>query len=76
MLTQLMQMLQLHRRASSLDLAQALNSTPEAVEGMLERLVAKGKVKRLPAGTACGGGCHKCDSAQVKLYEWVGAAQA
>lgn len=71
MLIELMRTLQQHHRSSSIDLAHALDSTPEAVEGMLERLVLKGKVKRLPAGTACGGGCNKCDITQVKLYEWV-----
>ena len=71
MLSTLIETLQKHRRASSIDMAHALDSTPEAVEGMLERLVQKGKVKKLPAGTACGGGCNKCDLSQVKLYEWI-----
>ena len=60
-----------HRRASVLDLAHGLDAAPDALKGMLAILERKGRVRRLPAGTACTG-CHKCDPNSVELYEWVG----
>ena len=60
-----------HRRASVLDLAHGLDAAPDALKGMLAILERKGRVRRLPAGTACNG-CHKCDPNWVELYEWVG----
>lgn len=61
-----------HRRASVTDLACGLDAAPEAVRAMLDVLARKGRVRRLPAGTACAGGCSKCDPASVELYEWSG----
>jgi putative ferrous iron transport protein C len=43
-----------------LDLAHGLDAAPDALKGMLAILERKGRVRRLPAGTACNG-CHKCD---------------
>jgi hypothetical protein len=38
------------------DLSQHFATTPEALRGMLE---CKGRVRELPAGTTCGGGCTR-----------------
>lgn len=61
-----------HRRASVTDMALGLDAAPEALKGMLATLERKGRVRRLPAGTACTG-CCKCDPNAVELYEWTGA---
>ena len=37
------------------------------IKRILER---KGRIRRLPNGTACGGGCNKCHPQTVELYEW------
>jgi Mn-dependent DtxR family transcriptional regulator len=58
-----------HGRASLADLAQGLDSTPEAVEAMLAILERKGKVRRLPPGSTCGTGCCRCDPTALTLYE-------
>ncbi|HNQ03298.1 MAG TPA: FeoC-like transcriptional regulator [Thiobacillaceae bacterium] len=63
--------MRLHRRASVADMALGLDAAPEAVKGMLDVLERKGRVRRLPSGTACTG-CCKCDPNTVELYEWVG----
>ncbi|MBK1716268.1 FeoC-like transcriptional regulator [Thiocystis violacea] len=60
-----------HRRAALLDLSNRFDSDPEALRGMLGTLERKGKVRRLPANTPCGGGCCKCDPATIEIYEWV-----
>jgi hypothetical protein len=62
----------LHRRASVLDMTHGLDTTPDALKSMLATLERKGRVRRLPTGTACGGGCKKCDPQAVELYEWIG----
>ncbi len=72
MLTTLTEYLAQHRRASLTELARAVNSTPEAVEGMLALLERKGRVRRLPAGSSCERPCCSCDPAAQTLYEWCG----
>jgi hypothetical protein len=62
-----------HKRAALIDLSNRLGSDPEALRAMLSMLERKGRVRKMPAGTACGGGCAKCEPASVELYEWVGA---
>lgn len=69
-LAQLNDYLLRHRRASVVDLARGLDSTPDAVKGMLAVLERKGRVRRLP-GSACGG-CGKCDASDLEVYEWTG----
>jgi len=59
------------KRASLSDLAETLDSNPEALRGMLEMLARKGRIRRLPSGTTCGGGCNKCKPEAVELFEWV-----
>lgn len=59
-----------HRRSALTDMAISLDATPDALRSMLGILERKGRVRRLPTGTACGGGCNKCHPATVELYEW------
>lgn len=59
------------RRATLTDMALGLGATPDALRDMLAILERKGRVRRLPTGTACGGGCSKCDPSSIELYEWM-----
>jgi len=59
------------KRASLTDLAEVLDTHPEALRSMLDMLVRKGRIRRLPSGTACGGGCSKCKPETVELFEWI-----
>jgi len=61
-----------HRRAALLDISHRLDSDPQALRMMLALLERKGRVRKLPSGTRCGGGCTKCDPAAVEIYEWTG----
>ena len=61
-----------HGRAAVYDLAQAFDAETDAIRGMLSEWERRGKVRRLPGGTPCGGGCCKCDPASVEIYEWRG----
>lgn len=71
-LSELRDYLKTHRRAALIDLSHRFDAAPDALRGMLERLMAKGQVEKLPQGTPCGGGCCKCDSATVEIYAWKG----
>jgi Mn-dependent DtxR family transcriptional regulator len=70
-LTRVTDYLRQHRRASLQDLVYRLEASPAALQEMLSTLERKGRVRRLPAGTACGG-CCKCDPNALELYEWIG----
>lgn len=63
--------LQLNRRAAVQDMVHVLDVSPQALRAMLERLEARGVVRRLPGGTPCGGSCAKCAPDTIELYEWV-----
>ncbi|ATE61083.1 FeoC-like transcriptional regulator [Thauera sinica] len=75
-LSRLSNYLREHRRASLADMANGLDSTPEALEAMLGTLERKGRVKRLPPGSTCGCSCSNCDSATQTLYQWTGDGPA
>ena len=60
-----------HRRQASLgDIARYLDADPEAVRGMLEHWMRKGRVRRHLAGAACGG-CGQCKADALEVYEWL-----
>ncbi|EIJ33575.1 FeoC-like transcriptional regulator [Thiothrix nivea] len=71
MLSKVVDYLRERKRASVQDMSYALVATPDALTAMLATLERKGRVRRLPSGTACGGGCSKCDPHTVDIYEWV-----
>lgn len=71
-LSELRDYLKSNRRAALIDMSHRFDVDPEALRGMLDKWIAKGRVTKLPQGTLCGGGCCKCDSATIELYEWTG----
>lgn len=70
MLSKVSNYLREHKRASVQDMSYALEAAPDALKAMLDTLERKNRVRRLPSGTACGGGCSKCDPHSVEIYEW------
>lgn len=61
--------------ATLADIALHCNAAPDAVRGMLEQWVSKGKVRREMINSACSSGCGKCDPAAMELYIWIDAHQ-
>jgi hypothetical protein len=59
-------------QATLAEIALHVDSEPEAVRGMLERWVSKGKVERRKVEAACGTSCNRCDPAAMELYIWRG----
>jgi putative ferrous iron transport protein C len=60
------------KRATLGDLAIHFDTEPEAMRGMLEQWVRKGRVTRAEVTPRCRHGCSKCcDAAVFEIYEWV-----
>ena len=57
--------------ASLSDVALHFDSDPEAVRGMLEQWVRKGKVRKNLLSASCGSSCDKCDTVATEVYEWI-----
>ena len=73
-LSKIKQYLQQQGQVSLAEIALHLDTPPEAVKGMLETLLRKGRIRRQQLSSACGSSCCKCDSAVTELYEWAGSA--
>jgi hypothetical protein len=69
-LTDLRSYLERRGQASLGDIARHLDADPEAVRGMLEQWIRKGRVRRHLAGAACGG-CSQCEGSGLEVYEWL-----
>ena len=57
-------------QASLQDMALHFDADPEALKGMLEHWIRKGKVTRQTAKASCGDSCTQCDPATVEIYVW------
>lgn len=57
-------------QASLSDIALHFSAEPDAVRGMLEVWVRKGKVSKRMIAAACGTSCHQCASAATEVYIW------
>lgn len=53
------------------DLVLHFHVDANALRGMLEKWISKGKVRLSPAGSSCGTSCCKCDPLLTEIYEWV-----
>ena len=61
--------LQTHHRVALADMVDHFDSDPDALRGMLDKWVAKGRVEKLTLGASCGG-CSGCDTAHAEIYQW------
>lgn len=58
-------------QASLGDIALHFDTEPDAVRGMLEAWMRKGKVIKRSSSASCGTACQSCDAASTELYVWV-----
>lgn len=68
-LMELQDHLRAQRRASLAQLSVRFGAQPDALRGMLDRLVAKGRVHRLERPVRCSG-CRICPDEELEFYEW------
>jgi len=59
-------------RASVAELETRFDVAPDALRGMLDRLAAKGRVRKLPRPSRCLG-CDLCPPEDLEFYEWAAA---
>ena len=52
------------------DIALHFDCDADAVRGMLELWVRKGKVEKNSATPSCGTSCQSCDPASTEVYTW------
>jgi hypothetical protein len=62
--------LQQRGRATLADIALHFDTEPDAVRGMLQVWIRKGKVHKQMATASCGGSCTQCDPASTEIYVW------
>lgn len=63
-----------HQRASLNDLAHHFGTSPDAMRGMLDQWINKGRIRHCPAA-ACTSCATSCTSAPGDSYEWVSEAE-
>ena len=62
-------------QATLADIALHCDAEPDAVRGMLEQWIRKGKVEKRLASGSCGSNCSTCDPATMEIYFWLGGTQ-
>jgi len=71
LLSELRDYLRLNRRALLADMSNRFDMEPDAIRGMLQKWIRKGKVRKMSGDSSCSTGCCKCDPATLELYEWI-----
>ncbi len=71
-LSQVRDYLEKRGQATLAEIALHFDTEPEAMRGMLERWVSKGRIERRKVEAACGASCNRCDPAAMELYVWRG----
>ncbi len=56
--------------ASLYDISVHFDTDPNAMRGMLEQWIRKGRVQKLSASSSCGISCNKCDTENTEIYQW------
>jgi len=71
-LSELRDYIRLRGRVTLSDMAHCFDRDPDALRGMVEKWVAKGKVAKLSDATRCGRTCTGCAPRIEEIYEWRG----
>ncbi|MEE9342970.1 MAG: FeoC-like transcriptional regulator [Gammaproteobacteria bacterium] len=56
------------------DIALHFDASPEALQGMLDIWIRKGKIEKRSATASCGSSCNQCEPTATELYVWVKGA--
>ncbi len=70
-LSDLRNFMQEKRRVTLNELVLHFQVDANALRGMLNKWINKGKIKLSPAGSNCGTSCCKCDPLLTEIYEWI-----
>jgi putative ferrous iron transport protein C len=58
-------------QATLADIALHFKTEPDALRGMLEVWIKKGKVQKQSATASCGSSCQQCEPSATEIYAWV-----
>ncbi len=67
--------LQQRGQCSLSDIALHFDTDADAVRGMLNIWIKKGKVEKRAATASCGTSCQSCDPTTTEMYFWLETAQ-
>ena len=70
-LSDLRNFMQEKRRVTLNELVLHFQVDANALRGMLNKWINKGKVKQSPVSNNCGTSCCKCDPLLTEIYEWI-----
>jgi putative ferrous iron transport protein C len=59
--------------ATLTDISVYFDTDQDAMRGMLEQWIRKGRIRKLSTSTSCSGGCNRCDANNTEIYQWVDA---
>lgn len=74
-LSQVRDYLKLRGQCTLSDIALHFDADADAVRGMLDVWIRKGKVEKRSATASCGTSCQSCDPAATEVYFWVEPAK-
>ncbi len=60
--------------ASLSDISVHFDTDPDALRGMLNQWIRKGRVSKFLLRESCGDKCSKCDTNNTEIYQWVDTA--
>lgn len=69
-LKELQQFFAQHQKVSLADLQLHFRIDADALRQMLNRLIRKGRIRKMEDSRKCGG-CHSCADEAIEFYEWV-----
>ncbi|MGB8685815.1 MAG: FeoC-like transcriptional regulator [Microcoleus sp.] len=64
-----------NKRASIADLKIHFRMDGDALRGMLNRLIRKGRISKMEEAKKCGG-CHSCGDDATEIYVWVNPGES
>ncbi len=71
MLSEIKHYLRIHQRVTLSELAIHFGTEPEAMRGMLQQWIHKGKVVKFNTANGCSGNCPMCSCSDgLEIYEW------
>jgi hypothetical protein len=72
-LTDIREFFSRQQAASLAELSLHFRVDADAMRGMLDQWIRKGKLQKLPQGAKCSGCCEStCDSDSMEIYHWIG----
>ena len=60
-------------QATLADIARHFDADPDAVRGMLDHWIRKGRITKQRIEDVCGLHCGGCEAAAVEIYVWLGS---